>query len=235
MEKTGLILEGGGMRGLYTIGVLDYFMDHDLYLPYVVGVSAGACNGCSYVSRQRGRNYKINIGYIRDPRYLSLRSLIKTGSLFGMDFIFKDMPHHLVPLDYDTFYNSDTVFSKLGDLFDRYKDGADTDDAGAFRVMAAFAILTVILAGATTILAGITKVLGWKLFKFLLVIVSIVCAVSGVVSIITSFTYCDSLVNLGIEGWFEAGTKASPAIGAWLTAIGGTLAGLGGIAAAVKG
>ena len=97
MEKTGLILEGGGMRGLYTIGVLDYFMDHDLYLPYVVGVSAGACNGCSYVSRQRGRNYKINIGYIRDPRYLSLRSLIKTGSLFGMDFIFKDMPHHLVP------------------------------------------------------------------------------------------------------------------------------------------
>ena len=110
MEKTGLILEGGGMRGLYTIGVLDYFMDHDLYLPYVVGVSAGACNGCSYVSRQRGRNYKINIGYIRDPRYLSLRSLIKTGSLFGMDFIFKDMPHHLVPLDYDTFYNSDTVF-----------------------------------------------------------------------------------------------------------------------------
>ena len=131
--------------------------------------------------------------------------------------------------------NSDTVFSKLGDLFDRYKDGADTDDAGAFRVMAAFAILTVILAGATTILAGITKVLSWKLFKLLLVIVSIVCAVSGVVSIITSFTYCDSLVNLGIEGWFEAGTKASPAIGAWLTAIGGTLAGLGGIAAAVKG
>ena len=132
---------------------------------------------------------------------------------------------------------SETVFSKLGDLFDRYKDGADTDDAGAFRVMAAFAILTVILAGATTILAGITKVLGWKLFKFLLVIVSIVCAVSGVVSIITSFTYCDSLVNIsgGIEGWFEGGTKASPAIGAWLTAIGGTLAGLGGIAAAVKG
>ena len=133
--------------------------------------------------------------------------------------------------------NSDTVFSKLGDLFDRYKDGADTDDVGAFRVMAAFAILTVILAGATTILAGITKVLGWKLFKFLLVIVSIVCAVSGVVSIITSFTYCDSLVNIsgGIEGWIEGGTKASPAIGAWLTAIGGTLAGLGGIAAAVKG
>lgn len=110
MDKVGLVLEGGGLRGLYTIGVLDYFMDHNLFLPYVVGVSAGACNGCSYVSRQRGRNYKINVGYIEDPRYLSLRSLMKTGSLFGMDFIFKDMPHHLVPLDYDTFYGSDTVF-----------------------------------------------------------------------------------------------------------------------------
>ena len=132
--------------------------------------------------------------------------------------------------------NSDTVFSKLGDLFDRYKDGADTDDAGAFRVMAAFAILTVILAGATTILAGITKVLGWKLFKFILVVVSIVCVICGVVSIITTFAFCDKFtVGGGIDGIVETGTKASPYIGAWLTAIGGTLAGLGGIAAAVKG
>ncbi len=131
---------------------------------------------------------------------------------------------------------SETVFSKLGDLFDRYKDGADTDDAGAFRVMAAFAILTVILAGATTILAGITKVLGWKLFKFILVVVSIVCVICGVVSIITTFAFCDKFtVGGGIDGIVETGTKASPYIGAWLTAIGGTLAGLGGIAAAVKG
>ena len=132
--------------------------------------------------------------------------------------------------------NSDTVFSKLGDLFERYKDSTDSEDAGAFRLMAAFGILTVILAAATAVLAGITKVLGWKLFKFLLIIVSVVCVISGVVSIITSFTYCDTLVNVsgGIDGWFEAGSKAAPAAGAWLTAIGGALAGLGGAFAAIK-
>lgn len=132
--------------------------------------------------------------------------------------------------------NSDTVFSKLGDLFERYKDSTDSEDAGAFRLMAAFGILTVILAAATAVLAGITKVLGWKLFKFLLIIVSVVCVISGVVSIITSFTYCDTLVNVsgGIDGWFEAGSKAAPAAGAWLTAIGGALAGLGGVFVAIK-
>ena len=130
---------------------------------------------------------------------------------------------------------TDSVFYKLGDLFDTFKD-SDTEIAGTFRTMAAFGILTVILAGATTVLAGICKVLGWKLFKFILVIVSIVCVVSGVVSIITSFTFCDKFsVGGGFEDIFQLGTEYSPYIGAWLTAIGGTLAGLGGIAAAVKG
>ena len=101
--------------------------------------------------------------------------------------------------------------------------------------MAAFAILTVILAAATTVLSGICKVLGWKLFKFILVVVSIVCVICGVVSIITTFAFCDKFtVGGGFGGIVEAGTKASPYIGAWLTAIGGALAGIVGIFAAIK-
>ena len=60
-ESTGLVLEGGGMRGVFTCGVLDYFMDHDIRFPYAIGVSAGACNGLSYASRQRGRAKYSNI------------------------------------------------------------------------------------------------------------------------------------------------------------------------------
>ena len=119
---------------------------------------------------------------------------------------------------------------KLSELFDSLGE-AENEIGGAFKTMAAFGILTVILAGATTILAGICKVLGWKLFRFLLVIVAIVCVVSGVVSIITSFTFCDKISLDG--GWLAKGTY-SPAIGAWLTAIGGALAGLFGVFAAVK-
>ena len=66
--KTGLVLEGGGMRGLYTIGVLDCFMDRDFKTDYVIGVSAGACNGVSYVSGQRGRSLRIDQNYLMDER-----------------------------------------------------------------------------------------------------------------------------------------------------------------------
>ncbi len=118
----------------------------------------------------------------------------------------------------------------LTELFDTLGE-SETETGGAFKTMAAFAILTVILAGATTILAGICKVLGWKLFKFLLVVVAIVCVVCGIVSVITTFTFCDKISLDG--GWLGKGTY-TPSFGAWLTAIGGVLAGLGGVFAAVK-
>lgn len=105
-SSIGLILEGGGMRGLYTAGVLDFFLDQGLHFPYVIGVSAGACHAASYISRQKGRNSKVNIGYIRDPRYISYRNLIKTKSLFGMNFVFNEIPNRLEPFDYETFYHS---------------------------------------------------------------------------------------------------------------------------------
>ncbi|EIT86312.1 patatin [Fictibacillus macauensis ZFHKF-1] len=107
MQGTGLVLEGGGMRGLYTAGVLDYFMEHDLYFPYVIGVSAGACNAMSYLSRQKGRNRVVNLDFVRHPDYISYRNLLlKKKSLFGMDLIFDDIPNKHVPFDFETFYQA---------------------------------------------------------------------------------------------------------------------------------
>jgi len=106
LKKTALILEGGGLRGVYTSGVLHYFMEKDLYFPYVIGVSMGACNAASYVSRQLGRNRIVNIRYIHDKRYFSYRSLLRRGELFGMHFIFNTIPYSLVPFDFETFNTS---------------------------------------------------------------------------------------------------------------------------------
>ncbi|MGC7871123.1 patatin-like phospholipase family protein [Desulfosporosinus sp. SYSU MS00001] len=110
MEKIGLVLEGGGMRGLYTCGVLEYFMENDLYFNYIIGVSAGACNAVSYISKQRGRNEKVIINYAQDWRYMSLRNLLLSKSYFGMDFIFDEVPNKHVAFDFQTFYNSPCNF-----------------------------------------------------------------------------------------------------------------------------
>jgi predicted patatin/cPLA2 family phospholipase len=110
MTQVGLVLEGGGMRGVYTAGVLEYFLEKNLYFPYNIGVSAGACNAVSYLSRQKDRNRKVNIDYIHNPNYLSLRNYIKKRELFGMDFIFDEIPNKLVPFDYETFYKAEELF-----------------------------------------------------------------------------------------------------------------------------
>lgn len=99
MNDTGLILEGGGMRGLYTAGVLEYFAQHDIHFPYIIGVSAGACMAASFLSEQQGRNRTVSIDYVNDKRYLSFSNFIRKGELFGMDFIFDEIPNTLVPLD----------------------------------------------------------------------------------------------------------------------------------------
>ena len=88
MDKVGLILEGGGMRGIYTAGVLDFFIDKNIEVDLVVGVSAGGCHAASYLSKQYNRAFRTNIDYLHDKEYLSFRNLIKTGSIFGMDLMF---------------------------------------------------------------------------------------------------------------------------------------------------
>jgi predicted patatin/cPLA2 family phospholipase len=110
LNNIGLVLEGGGMRGVYTGGVLDFFIDKDLYFPYVIGVSAGACNASSYISKQKERNKKVTIGYCNDHRYLGYRNLIKYRSIFNMKFLFDEIPNNLVPFDFDTFNNSPQRF-----------------------------------------------------------------------------------------------------------------------------
>lgn len=106
MNQTGLILEGGGMRGAYTAGVLDYFQDHGVEFPFVVGASAGACVATSYISHQRERNYKVLVEYGSHPEYISFKRLLKGQPLFGMDFIFDTLPNQLVPFDYESFKSS---------------------------------------------------------------------------------------------------------------------------------
>lgn len=106
MNKLGLVLEGGGMRGLYTAGVLDFFIDHDLYTDGVIGVSAGACHACSYVSKQRGRAYRTNTDYLKNKHYMSFRSLLTTGDLFGAKFVYDDIPNKLNLYDYEAFNKS---------------------------------------------------------------------------------------------------------------------------------
>lgn len=103
MDKLGLVLEGGGMRGLYTAGVLDFFLDQSLYTDGVIGVSAGACHACSYASKQRGRAFRTNTDYLKDKRYMSFHSLLKTGDLFGAKFVYEDIPNTLDPYDFETF------------------------------------------------------------------------------------------------------------------------------------
>ncbi len=98
---TGLILEGGGMRATYTTGVLDFFMDRDIYFRHIYGVSAGACHACSYISKQRGRAFEIFEKYLNDKRYCSLKSLRRTGDLFGVEMIYDLIPNRYVPFDYE--------------------------------------------------------------------------------------------------------------------------------------
>ena len=108
--KTGLVLEGGGMRGLYTLGVLDALAEYNISFDYVIGVSAGACHGSSFVSRQQERAYRIFNDYLKDKRYISIQNFIKTKSMFGMDFVFHEIPDKLDPFDFTTFANSPTEF-----------------------------------------------------------------------------------------------------------------------------
>jgi predicted patatin/cPLA2 family phospholipase len=107
LKQGALVLEGGGLRGVYTSGVLRFFMDKGIYFPYVIGVSMGACNAANYISRQPERNRIVCIRYVNDPRYISYSRLLMRGELFGMKFIFDTLPRSLVPFDFKTFMDND--------------------------------------------------------------------------------------------------------------------------------
>ena len=108
--NTGLVLEGGGMRGIFTVGVLDYLMDHHISFPYVIGVSAGASNGISYISRQRGRSYFSNIELLKKHNYIGWKNLLSGRGYIDLDFLFYEYPDRYYPFDYKTYEASPTRF-----------------------------------------------------------------------------------------------------------------------------
>ena len=108
--KTGLLLEGGGMRGLYTAGVLDVFMEHNVKIDGIVGVSAGALFGMNYKSKQIGRVLRYNKKYAGNKNYMGFYSFLTTGNIMNEDFCFKKIVNELDPIDYETFKKTDVEF-----------------------------------------------------------------------------------------------------------------------------
>lgn len=108
--NAGLVLEGGGMRGMYTVGVLEYFMEQGLYFKNTYGVSAGSCHGASYLSKQQMRAYRISLNYLGDKHYCSLYSLLTTGDLFGADMCYRQIPDELDPFDYAEYEKKQGTF-----------------------------------------------------------------------------------------------------------------------------
>lgn len=103
MYKAGLVLEGGGMKGVYTAGVLDFFLDKGIEFSNVYGVSAGACAMCSYLSKQKERAYRVFADYLDNKNYCSVYSLITSGDLFNAKMCYDLIPNYLDPFDYETY------------------------------------------------------------------------------------------------------------------------------------
>ena len=108
--KTGLILEGGAHRAIYTAGVLDVFLENDIKFDGVIGVSAGAIHGGSFVAKQHGRSINYTLKYAGDKRYMSFYSLLTTGNLVGEKFCYHDLPEKLFPFNHQQFETADTKF-----------------------------------------------------------------------------------------------------------------------------
>lgn len=111
--NTGLVLEGGGMRGVFTSGVLDAFMKYNLEFGYVVAVSAGACNGMSYISRQPRRARISNIDYLAQYHYIGLRHLVTQGCIFDQKLLYDKFPNLIIPFDFDTFFHNPATFEMV--------------------------------------------------------------------------------------------------------------------------
>lgn len=106
MVKAALVLEGGALRGMFTAGVLDVFLDQGIEFEYVNGVSAGSLNAINYVSKQNGRSRDVNLNYVNDPRYLGVRNIVSNGGIFNFKFLFGELSDALLPFDARTFFAS---------------------------------------------------------------------------------------------------------------------------------
>lgn len=127
----GLVLEGGTFRPIFSAGVMDALLDENIMFPYCIGVSAGITDGFSYASKQKERNLKILQRYRNDKRYLSAGNLLKSKSVFGVEFVFEEIPNNLLPFDWDTFAQYEGEFrvgvtnARTGQI--EYLDGKQLD------------------------------------------------------------------------------------------------------------
>ena len=112
-SNTGLVLEGGGQRGVFTIGVLDYMMDAGLTFSYGIGVSAGACHGMSFVSGQRGRARKCAIDILKYYKYVGLKHLWHTHAILDQELLYDRLPNELIPFDYEAAFSSPMRFEMV--------------------------------------------------------------------------------------------------------------------------
>lgn len=128
----GLVLEGGTFRPVFSCGVMDALLDHDVMFDYIIGVSAGITYAFSYISKQKKRNLNVLQSYRNDRRYLGMRNFISNRSLFGIDFVFDTIPNELIPFDWDTYhaYQGEILVgatnAKTGAI--EYFDGMQLDD-----------------------------------------------------------------------------------------------------------
>ncbi|EFC94235.1 hypothetical protein CLOSTHATH_07598, partial [Hungatella hathewayi DSM 13479] len=110
MTEGALVLEGGSLRGVFSAGVLDVFMEQGIEMSYVNGVSAGSMCGMSYISKQIGRTIRVDLDYVNDKRFMSFRSMVKNRSIFNFDFLFGELSETLIPFDFETFEASKQRF-----------------------------------------------------------------------------------------------------------------------------
>lgn len=130
IENSGIILEGGAMRSVFSAGILDFFLEKGIDIPNVLAVSAGAYAGMNYVSGQRGRVIETNIEPLRKEKYLGFRTFLRTGTFFDMDYLFNKIPNELAPFDFEGFFHSakkfimNTINCETGEAvyYDTYRD-----------------------------------------------------------------------------------------------------------------
>lgn len=129
---TGIVLEGGTFRPVFSAGVMDALLSENILLPYCIGVSAGISNGFSYISKQPQRNLEIMQKYRNDKRYMSRSNLRKYKSVFGLDFVFDEIPNKLIPFDKETFFSYEgkclVGVTNVETGQPEYKDAMEADD-----------------------------------------------------------------------------------------------------------
>lgn len=113
LKDTALVLEGGGMRGVFTCGVLDNFIERGIRFPYVIGVSAGACNGLSYMSWQRERAKFSNIDMLERYHYIGLKHLLTKRNIMDFDLLFERFPEEILPYDYEAYFQNPATFEMV--------------------------------------------------------------------------------------------------------------------------